>query len=567
MTLLLAGSLAPAVSAQSTSSFEEFRQSLYNDYEQFRQTILSHYADFLNGTWHEYEPLAPLKRDHTPKPMKVPDIKVSKPSVTPKRMPSPTLAELPPSLRPAVEEEQPAVEEQPSEKPSLIPETPKPVVPPEAGKVTPPTLKVRPDVGTPLLSALPESTRPAPKLPVGPGGETLPVGANVPDGANIANVDLKPITLPEEEVSRVGKEPVMFYGMEFLVPQVDFKIMPTFKTVGDFARNWKLLEEQNAKTDIIDAVMPMVKELRLNDYLTYEFLCAYMDGKFPETSYASKLSAVHYILANLGYNARIGMTAGTGDAVLMMPTKQTIYGKPLMTVGGEKYCVLAGPGVNPMGQMISTCDLPKVADKAKKFDLVINELNLPVRESPFEVNYGGITLSGTVNANLMPVVYRYPQMETSDYAISELDGGLRRNLVSQLKEQLSDKEKLAATNQLLQFVQSGFDYATDDDFHGFEKPYFLEENLYYPKNDCEDRAIFYTYLLWHALGVESQLLFFPGHESVGVALDADIKGTSYEHDGRRYFISDPTYIGSTTGMCMPQYVSTAPVIDLAIPHQ
>lgn len=62
---------------------------------------------------------------------------------------------------------------------------------------------------------------------------------------------------------------------------------------------------------------------------------------------------------------------------------------------------------------------------------------------------------------------------------------------------------------LLQFVQSGFSYATDDAFHGFEKPYFLEENLFYPKNDCEDRAIFYTYLLWNALGVENQLLCFP----------------------------------------------------------
>lgn len=551
---LLAGSAVPTVCAQAPSSYEEFLQSIYSDFENFRQTILDHYADFLNGTWHEYEPLMPLKRDHAPKPMKVPDVRVSKPSVTPVDMPTPRLAELPPSSLPVVNEE-----------PSLLPQVPKPTVPPEAGKVTPPSLKVRPDMGTPLLASLPESLRPAPKLPVDNSPSSLPVGANVPDGTEIAKVDLKPIA-PQPEETVEGKEPVMFYGMEVPVDEVDFKIMNSFNTVGDFARNWRLLDEQGVKADVLDAVMPAIRDMGLNDYLTYEFLCAYMDGKFPEAPYASRLSAVHYLLANMGYNARIAMTSGTGDALMLMSTKQTVYGKPLLKVGGENYCVLAAPGVNVMGQGISTCDLPKAVDSAKKFDLIVNGLNLPVKECPYEVNFGGITLSGTVNENLMPVVYNYPQMDTSDYALSELDGGLRRDLVGQLKSQLADKGKLAATNQLLQFVQQGFDYATDDDFHGFEKPYFLEENLYYPKNDCEDRAILYTYLLWHALGVESHLLFFPGHESVGVALDDDIRGTSYEHEGKRYYISDPTYIGSTTGQCMPQYVDVSPVIDLIIPQ-
>lgn len=64
--------------------------------------------------------------------------------------------------------------------------------------------------------------------------------------------------------------------------------------------------------------------------------------------------------------------------------------------------------------------------------------------------------------------------------------------------------------------------------HGFEKPYFIEEWLYYPQNDCEDRAVFYTYMLWNVLDVENQMLTYPGHESSSVRLDRPLNGDNYQ---------------------------------------
>ncbi|MBD5358844.1 MAG: hypothetical protein HDR88_17955 [Bacteroides sp.] len=534
--LVIAGCTAPSAMSQTPSSFQQFRQSILDDFESFRKTILEHYADFLNGTWHEYEPLQPLKRDKTPKPMKVPNVKISKPSTSP-QLPTPKLADLPSGSSPQVPDDK-------SPLPTIPPaeENLSPIVPPEAGKIVPPSLKVKPDLGEPLLADLP-----APKIPI-------------PEFPPVAE---EPV-MPEEQT--VGKDPVNFYGMEILVPSIDFEIMKNFRSVGDYSRNWKIIEDQKVADSLLGALKPTMEKLGLNDYLAYEFLCAYMDSKFSEAAAAPKMSAVHYLLTHMGYNVRIASTTNTGDPLLLMPVNQTLYAKPSVTLAGQTYYIMSAPGVDVMGQGIATCDLPKVADSGKKFDLIINGLNIPVKERAFEVKHGGLSLRGTLNENLMPIVYNYPQMNTADYALSELDGNLRADLVSQLKEQLKDKKPLAATNELLQFVQSGFKYATDDELHGFEKPYFLEENLYYPMNDCEDRAIFYTYMLWHALGLESELLFFPGHESAGVALPEDIKGTSYDHNGKRYYISDPTYIGSVTGMCMPQYSGTAPVIDLSIPE-
>ncbi len=89
----------------------------------------------------------------------------------------------------------------------------------------------------------------------------------------------------------------------------------------------------------------------------------------------------------------------------------------------------------------------------------------------------------------------------------------------------------------------------------------MEEMLVYPKSDCEDRAIFYTYLLNRVLGVDNHLIAYPGHESASVCLDEPISGDSYTYDGRTFYISDPTYIGARTGMCMPNYRTTEPKID------
>ena len=555
--LLSATGTVQAQNNNIRQSFQEFRQGILDDYQEFRRTILSHYADFLEGTWHEYEPLAPAKRDETPKPIKVPDVKLSQPSAGPVKLPTPHIDRLPDTpVRPdkgggfidpglTADGKNPVSPVSPNIPGSLL--APPPVeVPEEAGKEVTPDMKINADKAKPIINV-------APKLPEVPA---LAEGVEVP-----------PIVIPDE-VDLTDKDIVNFYGMEIPVPKIDFHISNSLSNAADLSRHWKIMEEQDLAQLADEQLMPEIKNLGLNDYLTYEFLSAWLDSKFPQAGITPKMSAVHYLMANQGYDVRIAVASESGDPIMLIPSEQMIYGVPYMTMNGRKYFLMAPPGVNTNGVRLSTCDLPKAAGNGKSVDMRINGLNLPVKERPFKVSSGDITLTGSLNENLMPLVYKYPQMDTEGFAVSVLDKDLRRNLVNQLQTQLAGKDKLAATNEFLRFMQFGFDYATDDEFHGFEKPYFLEENFYYPKNDCEDRAIFYTYMLWNALGVENQLLAFPGHESASVSIPgADIRGTSYESDGKIYFISDPTYVGSATGQCMRQYETTSPGIDHSYPDK
>lgn len=367
---------------------------------------------------------------------------------------------------------------------------------------------------------------------------------------------------PEQKVKEAPVDEFKFFEIPMTLPQIRFNISDALHSTADYASHWRMLDNNHVASKVLPAIKDKARELGLNDYLTIEFIRSYIDGVFSESDESARLSTVHYLLTHLGYDARIACT-GKGTPLLLIPFKQTVYGRSFMMVDGRRYYVFAPPGVDilKMSEPIYTCQLPAIATSGKDFDLIINGLNLPEKPKPFEFSYGDLHLTGEVNENLIPVLYRYPQMPTEDYARSNVSPELRKSLVKQVSEQLAGKNGDSGAESLLKFMHNVFEYATDDDYHGFEKPYFIEETLYYPKNDCEDRAIFYTYFLWNALGKESQLIAFPGHEAASVMLDTPINGASYEYKGKKFFISDPTYIGSRTGMVMPSYKNTAPEVD------
>lgn len=377
----------------------------------------------------------------------------------------------------------------------------------------------------------------------------------------------QPATPPQPSapvVPSAGSADFDFYGMTVSLPAVKVELPSDMKQTAAFASAWRTLDKSDIRRNLIPALKSAAAGMGLNDYLTSELADSYIKGTLPQLGVNASLAMRHYILANMGYDVRIGVSSA-GDAVLLMPFEQSqVFGRAYLTIDGKRYYMFFGGDFPPEAGAtvpVYTCELPSDADLGKKFDLRVGPLNLPYKARKYHLSAAGIDVSGEFNANVLRLLYRYPQMPMGEYAMSEVLPDVRASFVAQVKEQLAGRPQIEAVDSLLQFVQSAFDYATDGDFHGFEKPNFFEETLFYDKCDCEDRAILYTYLLWHALGLRCQLLYFPGHESAAVALSEPIKGDSYTHEGVTYYISDPTYIGSVTGMCMPNYRSTQPRVD------
>ena len=398
----------------------------------------------------------------------------------------------------------------------------------------------------------PDKTQPAVTLPSPPQPEKPKV--------EVARKDVEvPETKRPQRTS--GKETTIdFYGVPVAIAGRAPMLIGKLEKGADFAAQWEKLSADPAAIEAAAAIAAKARALGLNDFLTFDLVREYVRQTNPRAHSTVRTALVHYIASHLGFNIRVALVNGEG--VILLNTLQTLYGKPYYNVAGEKY-YLFPDGVDFSGPVrVSTCPLPADADHGRAVDMRFNRpLTLPVKPHDFTLTAAGLTLAGTVNANIYPMLYRYPQTDYEVYAVSSLDPSLRRELVAQLKSQLDSVAPLEAADRLLGFTQTAIKYATDEQAHGFEKPYFLEEWLYYPLNDCEDRAVFYSYMLWNALGIECQMINYPGHESVALTLPGVTEGDRYESEGKTFLISDPTYIGARTGQGMPVYATTPPRID------
>lgn len=115
---------------------------------------------------------------------------------------------------------------------------------------------------------------------------------------------------------------------------------------------------------------------------------------------------------------------------------------------------------------------------------------------------------------------------------------------------------------LLHFVQTGFEYKTDEEQFGYEKYFYPEEVIGYPYCDCEDRSALFAWLVERYTNAKVIGLQYEGHMATAVYFgdNADVKGDGFMYGGKKYFVCDPTYINASIGMTMPQYKGKTPKV-------
>lgn len=159
----------------------------------------------------------------------------------------------------------------------------------------------------------------------------------------------------------------------------------------------------------------------------------------------------------------------------------------------------------------------------------------------------------------------YPQLDLGMYFSSQVADKSARSMHSQLAKHIEGMSELDAVNFLLKFVQTSFEYKTDGDQFGQENYLFPEETLHYSYSDCEDRSFLFSWLVRELLGLETVGLDYPGHVAVAVSFSKNVKGDAVQWKGKRFVVTDPTYINAVAGMTMPQFRGNTPkVIEAGI---
>ena len=257
-----------------------------------------------------------------------------------------------------------------------------------------------------------------------------------------------------------------------------------------------------------------------------------------------------FLLKESGCDVRICRKASTGRLMLMMATDCGLFGYPYAEIGGRRYYNVTDRDVSPFYTYDAAAGAASpvamgLATTPRFAGSSITSVHTS-KKSP-------LTARVTVPEGLAAFYKDYPQCDYAVYLSASVDPVVKGALLSSLRPYVEGKGQAEAANLLIGFVQTAFDYKTDGDQFGIEKPFFVEEMFCYPYSDCEDRAILYSFLVRELLGLDVVLLNYPEHMATAVAFDEPVEGDNLSIGGRRFTVCDPTYIGAPIGKAMPQF--------------
>lgn len=484
--------------------FDDFQKTQQKEFNDFKSKADAEFETFLRETWAKFEAFDPIEPPVRPEPPKQPVFGGKK-------------AQAPIIIKPA---------------PPKIPGMEKPII---SGKPV--------DVKKPDLPAI--TDKPTPGVYI-PGQPYLPV-----------KIEMPKVPVTEKPVRRAS---IAFYGTSFdIATDAIDNFALAGNSEGNVADAWNKLCKSDHEQLIKDC-MTLREAKKMGDW-EYLLFTKQIGEQLYGAEQKNDIAFLQmFILNKSGYKVRLSKI--NEKLKLMVAPAAALYGIPYIMLEGTKYYVFDAEKQNgPIGVYTYKQDFANAKnyislaiEATPKFDMAeFGETVSPIS--------GSLKVETVVNKNLMEFYKDYPQCDVSVYYHTPMSNELKTTLYPSLKEAIKDKSQRDAANILLEFVQTSFKYQTDGDQFGYEKPFFLDENFFYPACDCEDRAILFSTLVKDLLGLDAILLDYPNHIASAVRFNEDIPGDYIVmDDGARYLICDPTYIGATIGMCMDQFKEVAPQV-------
>lgn len=527
--------------------------------------------------------VTPEKPTITPKPQPKPTIPEKtivptpeKPTITPTPQPKPTIPEktiVPtpekptidstpkptPSVDPVIKPVKPIAPKPDTKKPEKpgrpIAPKPDPVQKPE--KPTKPVKPVEPKtepVKKPTKPVEPIKTPTETPKPTKPNTEVV-----TPIKPPVTSKPEKPVENRPAENSGIdsygkGNCNIQFYGTSVNIPMpADMRFTLSNLSENEISKTWDLLSGTEYRT-VINSCLDAKKALNLNDWLYVKMVKTLSDKWENNRKSESNLLAM-FILLQSGYKVKVANCAG--KLVLLYSTSNVVYAVNYLTIDNDCYYILDEQGEGNysystyrgnFGSNLNTISF--------KLASAPNIKNTPVKT--VRRNSGAIDLKVSMNKNLIDAYNDFPLCDYSVYVHTPVSQELKRDVINPLRQFISGKSELESAGNLLNFVQKGFEYQTDEQQFGEERPFFVDESFFFPYNDCEDRSMVYSMLVSELLGLDVILLEYPNHVATAVNFKSEVKGDYVMFEGKRYTVCDPTCINAQVGVTMPQFRKTSP---------
>lgn len=276
-----------------------------------------------------------------------------------------------------------------------------------------------------------------------------------------------------------------------------------------------------------------------------------------------------YLYCQSGYQMKLAIV--DGNLCMLFSSQHLIFELPGLEIDGQIYYaedikgdqVLVCPASFPQEQPLSL-----LINNEQKFAYSPSEKRIIASE---DADWLSIRIAE--NLNTIEFCNDYPTSSIGEdfmtrwamYANTPFNANIAQSLYSQfvtifkqfknanLKDGEDERILIPAYVDILcHWVQTAFVYEYDDKVWGHDRAFFADETLYYPYCDCEDRSILLTRMVRDLLGLKCALVYYPGHLATAIAMGENVKGDFIRIDGVKYLVCDPTYIGASIGMTMPE---------------
>lgn len=550
--------------AQVVDDFDDFVNSEIASFDKFIDDANKQFISFLRNPWKEFDSKKPVEKRVKPEPVKpvVYDEKKD-PDTTPVEL---TIEEiLGQSTKESKQRPQGRVidggEKVTFDKPhKKVDNTNKRRQPVDTESEKPQPV-VKPETPAPVPAPVPTSQPAAPATkPTCPNAK--PACPNAQPAVPTTKPVVVPVTPPAVKPSAPtgelftassDKQMVNFCGQKVYVD----KSLKGVCSIGNMRENAIAdAYEAMCKADykaLVDDCRKVKKELNLNDWGIFLFV-----REASKTLCTDENAAVvmqQFLLNELGYKSKMARRADRNQMLLFVAADCQVYGHPYFTKDGLNYYNLTS---NESCQFyMCQEDSPKAKSK---LNMQVNHapaLNAGMVNSVHKNRSGSVAVSVDVPKSLMEFYGSMPQCDYSVYVNAEVNPSVASKVLSTLAPLVNGKGEAEAANLLINFVQTGFQYATDQEQFGYEKPFFVEELFYYPYCDCEDRSVLYSYLVRNLLKLDVVLLDYPNHIATAVCFNENVSGDFVTVGGKKYVVCDPTYIGASIGKAMPQFKNVA----------
>ncbi|MDP3451611.1 MAG: hypothetical protein Q8R90_01540 [Bacteroidales bacterium] len=368
-----------------------------------------------------------------------------------------------------------------------------------------------------------------------------------------------PVSLPPDRSNDRANLRVNFYGVPLYLsydPAFAVSVYGVNSERG-IASYWERASASRYSS-LVEQLASKRVEMNLNDFSYYLMVRRVAEGLYPGDS-TGELLATWFLMVRSGFGARVGIN-GSGELLLMLPSFNTVYGLNFLKEGDRFLYIVSGGE----GRSIRTYDSDYTnADKSIDFN-IYSPMNLGGKVSgknlEFDYNNKKYNILVNYDQGLVDLYRDYPQLEMGVYFNAAVSMQAKESIAASLLPVISEMSEREAVEFLLSFAQNSFKYKTDIDQFGYEKFFFAEEILFYPYSDCEDRAVFFSYIVRDLLGLDVVGVEFPEHMAAAVNLSQIVPGDYLTYNNRRYVITDPTYLGAPVGSAMPQFRESSPVV-------